>query len=173
MSLIFSVLFSFSIFRAAGLVSSGVTIKLAEILQQPTPIQRVNNVVLADAARPHLQITPSRVEIATAQDVEVLDAGYLHEHYFNAIGGGEYAVYVQFISITAKKVSRNVMIVDPQNGEARERCLTQRILDDDTNIAFICNIDMSGRWRVLILGRDQESVGAYFVGVERLDTGGF
>jgi hypothetical protein len=34
---------------------------------------------------------------------------------------------------------------------------------------FTCLIDVTGVWRVLIMGRDQESVGAYFVGVQKLD----
>lgn len=168
-SMLFSMFFSLAVFRAAGLMSSGLSMQLASLLQQPTPIERLENQPLSQIDRPQLQLTPSRVEMAAERDVEVLDAGYMHEHHFTAVSGAEYAVYVQFISVTARRVGRNVMIVDPNGGEAMRRCAAQRILNDDTNVAYICNVDVPGRWRVLILGRDQESVGAYFVGVDRLD----
>jgi hypothetical protein len=168
-SILFSVFFSMTVFRAAGLLSSSLTSKLAALLNQPTPVEAFNGTPLAMIDRPQLLMTPSRVEAAVKQDVEILDAGYLHEHTFKGEYGGEYAVYVQFLSLNAKKVARNVMIVDPNNGEAGRRCEAQQMLQDGTNMIFTCTVDVPGTWRVLILGRDTESVGAYFIGVEKLD----
>lgn len=168
-SILFSVFFSLTVFRAAGLLSSGMTVKFASLFNQPTPVEAFQGTPIALINRPHLLMTPSRVEPAVAQDVEILDAGYLHEHIFNGVSGGEYAIYVQFLSLNAKKVARNIMIVDPNKGEAGQRCAAQQMLQDGTNMIYTCLIDVPGTWRVLILGRDTESVGAYFIGVQKLD----
>jgi hypothetical protein len=168
-SILFSIFFSMAVFRAAGLLSSNISAGLARLMNQPTPVVAFNGTPLAMIDRPQLRMTPSHVEAALPQDVEILDAGYLHEHRFQGQYGTEYAIYVQFLSLTAKKVARNIMIVDPNNGEAGRRCETQQMLQDGTNMIYTCMIDVTGEWRVLILGRDTESVGAYFIGVEKLD----
>jgi hypothetical protein len=169
LSLLFSIFFSMSVFRAAGLMTAEFSAKLASFFSQPAPAAQINSTPIALIDKPQLILTPSRVEAASAQDVEILDAGYVHDHTFTTRSGGEYAIYVQFISATAKRVRRNISIVDPNGGEAGQRCDSQPILTDDTNAAFICMIDVPGSWHVLIMGRDQESVGAYFVGVQKLD----
>ncbi len=168
-SIFFSIFFSLSVFRAAGLMSAGLSRALAQLFNQPKPVDAINNTPIAMISKPQLILTPSQVKAASPQGVEVLDAGYVHEHNFIGVPGVEYAVYVQFISATAKHVTRNVTIVDPNNGEAGQRCPVEHVLQDDTNVSFVCNVDVPGKWRILIMGRDQESVGAYFVGVRKLD----
>ena len=168
-SMLFSVFFSLTVFRAAGLMSADLSMRIASILNQPTPAQAFGGTPIASIDRPQLLMTPSHVEVASPKDVEILDAGYLHEHFFEGRAGQEYAIYVQFLSLTAKRVNHNVMVVDPNNGEAGRRCTIQSMLKDGTNVIYTCYVDVPGTWRVLILGRDQESVGAYFIGVEKLD----
>jgi hypothetical protein len=127
-SILFSVFFSLTVFRAAGLLSPAITSKISALLNQPTPAEAFGGTPLALVERPQLHMTPSHVEAAVSQDVEILDAGYLHEHTFKGVPGQEYAIYVQFLSLTAKRVNRNVMIVDPNNGEAGQRC----------HVVFLC-----------------------------------
>jgi hypothetical protein len=102
------------------------------------------------------------------QDADVLENGYLHEYTFDAVSGNEYAIYVQFLSFAANAVSRNVVVLRPDGTDAGANCQRDHILEGDNNITYICAIDMTGTWNVRILGRDGESVGAYFIGIERM-----
>lgn len=102
------------------------------------------------------------------QDTDVLEHGYLHEYTFEAAAGAEYAVYVQFLSFAANRVSRNVVILRPDGTDASSICQRDHILAGDNNITYLCDIDMAGTWNVRILGRDGESVGVYFIGIERM-----
>lgn len=98
---------------------------------------------------------------------DALEPGYAHEYVFDARSGEELAIYVQFISMTAHRVSRNVAIFNTIGQDASKFCLSDTILQDDSGIVFICNINQTGRWQVRILGREGESTGAYTVAVER------
>lgn len=102
------------------------------------------------------------------QDTDVLEHGYLHEYTFEATRGSEYAIYIQFLSFAANRVSRNVVVLRPDGTDAGTDCQRGQILEGDNNITLICHIDMAGTWSVRILGRDGESVGVYFIGIERM-----
>jgi hypothetical protein len=115
-------------------------------------------------------LQPSLVEVATSQDMEILDAGYLHQHTFDGYAGQEYAIYVQFLSVNAADVPRNVALIAPDGREATRLCNRGRILQGGSNLTLTCLLDRSGTWRVNVLGREGESVGTYFIGVERLDA---
>jgi hypothetical protein len=98
---------------------------------------------------------------------DALEPGYAHEYVFDARSGEELAIYVQFISMTAHRVSRNVAIFNPIGQDASGVCQSDSILQDDSGIIFICNINQTGKWKVRIFGREGESTGAYTVAVER------
>lgn len=102
------------------------------------------------------------------QDTDILEHGYLHEYTFEANNGTEYAIYVQFLSFAANRVSRNVAVLRPDGTDAVGGCEHDQILQGDNNITLLCGIDLSGTWTVRILGRDGESVGVYFIGIERM-----
>jgi hypothetical protein len=75
-------------------------------------------------------------------------------------------VYVQFLSLAANRVSRNVVVLRPDGSNATPTCTQDAILQGDNNVTLDCPIDKTGTWKVRILGRDRESVGAYFVGIQ-------
>ncbi len=176
MGCLFSILLMFFVstfaFRAIGLISSGLTAGFNALFGLPTPVVEFHGTPLAELEDAPLLLKPSHSEIATARDIEILDNGYLNEHTFEARAGEEMLVYVQFLSVNANRVSRNVMIVDPNGNDASGQCLRDTILKGDTNITFACVMQRSGTYSVRVLGRDGESVGTYFVGVESLDDFG-
>jgi hypothetical protein len=106
------------------------------------------------------------------QDTDVLEHGYLHEYTFEARVGSEYAIYVQFLSFAANRVSRNVVVLRPDGTDVGGGCQRDQILEGDNNITLLCHIDVTGTWNVRILGRDGESVGVYFIGIERMSRAG-
>jgi hypothetical protein len=154
------------------LISSGITAGFNALFGLPTPVLEFNGTPLADLENAPLLLTPSHSEIANTRDMEILDNGYLNEHTFEARAGEEMLVYVQFLSVNANRVSRNVMIMAPNGKDAGGQCFRDTILQGDTNITFACLIQQTGTYRVRVLGRDGESVGTYFVGVESLDDFG-
>lgn len=105
------------------------------------------------------------------QEMQVLHDGYLHEYHFEASAGSEVAIYVQFLSLTAKAVRRNVAVFDASGQDARGRCQRDAILQDGSGIIFTCRVSQSGTWTVRIFGKEGESSGAYFISVERLGGG--
>jgi hypothetical protein len=78
------------------------------------------------------------------------------------------AVYVQFLSLSANRVSRNVVLLRPNGSNATGGCERGTILQGDNNITLTCVLDTTGTWKIRILGRQGESVGVYFVGVEQM-----
>jgi hypothetical protein len=168
-AIVFSMSLSIFVFRVFGFINSGALSGIGALFGNPTPVAAIQGTPFAEVAQPYLYMTPSHVEKAVAQDMEILDDGYMHEHFFQANAGQEYAVYVQFLSVNANHVSRNMVVLDPDRQNAMDRCVSGRILEGDNNITLICAIDKSGTWRVRIVGRNTESVGAYFVGVENME----
>lgn len=178
---LFYIILSFSCsmvtMRAVGF-SNPVLTTLNTLSGGPTPALEFYGTPLAYYEQAAMQMTPVHIDEASrsatgniglmVESMEILDHGYMHEHTFYARDGEEIAIYVQFLSLNARYVDRHVALVDPADYAARDVCEEHRILQDNTNIAFICPIDRTGTWRVRIVGVDGESTGAYFVGVEPL-----
>lgn len=134
----------------------------------PVPVHAIEGTPIEDREDAIVIMTPVQSNEASNQEVEIMDHGYLHEYKFDAIQNESYAIYVQFMSVNANHVSRNVAIIDPEGSDATGICERQRILEGDMGTAFTCQANMSGEWAVRVLGVTGESVGAYFVGVEKL-----
>lgn len=98
---------------------------------------------------------------------DVLDAGYAHEYTFIPLMGDEVAIGIQFFSPTATNVGPNVAVLDPLDVNAEQHCERDAIFQDDSGIAFICQINQPGQWKVQILGRQGESTGVYVITVDR------
>jgi hypothetical protein len=98
---------------------------------------------------------------------DALSAGVSHEYEFEVFRGEEVAIAVQFFSPTAQNVPRNVAIFDADGRDATHRCQRETIIDGSSGAAFVCQVHVAGYWRVRILGRNNESTGAYIVTLER------
>lgn len=158
-------LFTFSIIGVLpGFLSSMIV-----LLGGPTPVGAVNGVPIEDIPDAVLVVPPSQSKPIVNREMDILANGYNHEYTFDAAVGEEVAVYVQFLSVAANAVSANVAILAPNGQNYVDFCQRDRILQGgDSNVAFICPISISGVWKVRVLGRNEQSIGAYFVGVERL-----
>jgi hypothetical protein len=136
----------------------------------PTPVAQVNGTPIKDIPNAVEKVPPSQSKEAQEKMVDVLENGYSHEYTFSGKPGDEVAVYVQFMSLSAKAVSRNVAIIAPNNQNVVSTCERDRILQGaDSNVTFTCQLAQQGIYRVRVLGRTGESVGAYFVGVQKLN----
>jgi hypothetical protein len=98
---------------------------------------------------------------------DVLDPGFTHEYTFRGNSGEELAIGVQFFSPTAQKVGPNVAVLDPDDLNAEGHCQRDSILKDNSGVAFICQIHVTGNWKLQLFGRAGESTGVYVVTVER------
>lgn len=153
---------------AIGLMP-GVFSRVNQITGGPTPSTEIDGTPIVYVPNAPLLITPVISEPINTQDIEVLEHGYLHEYAFDVDRGDEVAIWVQFLSVDAKKVSRNVVLLNPQDQNVTPICDLDHIMQDgDNGITLICPIDVSGEWKVRILGRQGESVGVYFIGVQTL-----
>ncbi|MGQ9908305.1 MAG: hypothetical protein ACUVS2_05655 [Candidatus Flexifilum sp.] len=152
-------------------IVSGVFGTIARATGGPTPVMEWQGVPLSAVENAAYVLPAAQSEPALVRDADVLDDGYVHEYTFAGTAGQEVAVYVQFLSLGADRVSRNVAILRPDGSDGRGSCTRDQIIQGDNNIVYICTLNQSGTWRVRILGRAGESVGAYFVGVEEF-TGG-
>lgn len=150
-----------------GVITGPIT-ALTVLTGGPQPVNEIEGVPIEQINDAPLRVEPAIRETAQARDTEVIDHGYLHAYTFNAAAGDTYSIYVQFLSVTANRVSRNVVIVNPSGRNATSQCQNDPILQGDNNVAFTCGINQSGAWQVRILGRRNESVGVYFIGVQKL-----
>ena len=170
---VFSILLSFSLsifaFRAIGWLSPHMTGVLSMLTGGSPPVFEIEGTPIELVEDAPLIITPAMVKEAAPEGMEVMDAGYLHEHQFYGSRGQEYAIYVQFLSEHAQRVSRNVVILNPFDEDSTALCEQDTILRGDNGITFICVLNASGTWKVRVLGRENESVGAYFIGVQKFD----
>lgn len=164
--LIFSASCTAITLNLVGVITGPVT-AITVITGGPQPVTEVNGTPLENVSDAPMRVEASSSESAQTQDTNVLDPGYLHEYNFRATAGESYSIYVQFLSVTANRVSRNVAIVDPHGRNAAPTCQRDQILQGDNNVAYTCSINETGEWRVRILGRRGESVGVYFVGVQK------
>lgn len=170
--LIYTFLFIFMIFtsgaimRAVGFLSMG---GLNTLFGDP-PITELDGIPLAQVEDAIYRISPNLQKASSSQGMEIVDAGYVHQHDFMGVRGEQYAIFIQFLSFTATNVSRNVVIISEDGRNIMMACERTSILANagDTGVAYTCTLPASGRYAVRVLGREGESVGAYFVGVERL-----
>ncbi len=151
----------------AGIITGPITL-LTKILGGGAPVTQIGGKPISEVSDAPLEVEPSQIKPLENRDANVIEPGYAHEYTFEARRGWEMAIYVQFLSIAANKVSRNVVVLRPNNTDATPTCDRNAILQGDNNVTFTCLIDADGLWKVRILGRDHESVGAYFVGAERM-----
>ncbi len=165
--LILSVASSFFVMSVLGLGAAGWIIGLITGVQ---PVTEIDGVPIEDVAAAPLMVPANRsLTIEPGQQqVDILYPGYAHEYGFNVRAGDELLVYVQFISPTAKNVSRNVVMVDPRGDNAEGVCVREGILTDNSGVAFSCPINRNGNWKVRIFGREGESSGAYYLSGETL-----
>lgn len=157
--------FTLIVLNMAGIVS-GVWGTISRFTGGAAPVTEVDGVPLARVEDAAYLLPAAQSEPALVRDTDVLDTGLLHEYTFDGVRGREVGIYVQFLSLGANRVSRNVAIVRPDGSDGRRACQQESILEGDNNVVFVCTLDADGLWRVRIVGRDGESVGAYFVGVE-------
>lgn len=149
-----------------GVITGPVT-AITVITGGPQPVTLLDGVPIGQIDDAVLRIEPSQVKAALQRDTNVLDPGYVHAYTFNARDGETYAIYVQFLSVTANRVSRNVALVSPNGGNRTANCQRDQILQGDNNIVLTCTVSATGEWTVRVLGRENESVGVYFIGVDK------
>jgi hypothetical protein len=146
--------------------------KLRNLVIGRSPSQTINGTPMRDIPNIALTLTPSYNRDLTDQKTtgDIMVAGDVHEYKFQAATGQELAINVQFISLTAKKVGRNVGIVRPDGTNAENTCQRDSILKDGSSVVFICKIDKTGLWHVRIYGIVNQSTGAYVVGIQSMDA---
>lgn len=163
--LLFGMCCSLITMNMVGVISGPIT-AVTMLTGGATPVTHVDGVPLRDLEDAPLRVVPAQTELLEERDTDVLEPGYEHEYTFTGSRGQEVAIYVQFLSIAANRVSRNVVVLRPDDTNATDQCETGTILQGDNNITLTCLLDTTGVWKVRILGRETESVGAYFVGIE-------
>jgi hypothetical protein len=159
---------SYFVMSVLGLQIAG---RIASVLSGAPAVREYNGVPVDQLPDPALVVPADQTApLRTGQqEMQVLPAGYVHEYHFEAAARTEVAIYVQFLSLTAKAARRNVAVLDAAGQDARGRCQRDAILQDGSGIIFTCQVDRGGTWTVRIFGKEGESSGAYFVSVERLE----
>ncbi len=152
-----------------GVISGPIT-AITRLFGGASPVKEIDGVPISQVDDAPVRIAPSESKPITSNDANVLEPGYVHEYTFAGVRGQEYAVYVQFLSLGANRVSRNVVLMRPDDSAATNLCESNVILQGDNNITLTCPLDVTGTWKVRILGREGESVGAYFVGVQKIQS---
>ncbi len=158
---------------AASVLGLGVAGRIAALLAGAPAVREYNGVPVDQLPDPALVVPADQTApLRTGQqEMQVLPVGYVHEYRFETAARTEVAVYVQFLSLTAKAARRNVAVLDAAGQDARGRCQRDAILQDGSGIIYTCQVDRGGTWTVRIFGKEGESSGAYFVSVERLSGG--
>ncbi|GAB4521593.1 MAG: hypothetical protein OHK0046_33190 [Anaerolineae bacterium] len=157
-----------------GLVGAipGAIGSVDKLLSGAEPVREVDGVPIEDIPDAPVVVPPSQSKDVNARQVDVLDHGFNHEYLFDAVAGEEVVGYVQFMSVNASAVADNVRILDPENtivtNEVCEFLGEGGLLGGQGNVTFTCQINKTGEWKVRVLGVEGESIGAYFVGVEKL-----
>lgn len=133
-----------------------------------TPVREINGTPVFALPDAVIVVEPSKSqELVEQQPVsDILEPGFAHEYVFSGFQGQELAIGVQFFSPTANRVNRNVVILDPDEFSAERLCERDRILEGDNGVAFICQINKTGQWKLRLFGREGESSGAYVVALE-------
>jgi serine/threonine protein kinase len=146
--------------------------RIAGFITGQSPAQEINGIPIEQLADAPLLVPPSssKEAFSGSREVDILQSGYNHEFVFSANSGENMAIYVQFISLTAKNAPRNVAIINPFGEDGRDVCNVDDILQDGSGVVYDCDINISGAWKVRIFGREGESSGAYFFSIERLEA---
>lgn len=165
--LLFGMCCSLITMNMAGIISGPIT-ALTMLTGGATPVTHIDGLPLRDVDDAPLRVAPAQSEALEERDTDVLEPGYEHEYTFTGSDGVEFAIYVQFLSLAANRVSRNVVVLRPDDSDATDLCVRDTILQGDNNLTLTCVLDADGIWKVRILGREAESVGAYFVGIEQM-----
>ena len=165
--LVFGMSCSMITMNLAGLITGPIT-AVTQLTGGPTPVREIEGKPLSQVENAALLVEPSQSKPLEGRDADVLEPGYEHEYTFNGSKGHEVAIYVQFLSVGANRVSRNVVVLRPDDSDGTSTCDKDAILEGDNNITLTCTVDVTGIWKVRILGREKESVGAYFVGVQQM-----
>jgi hypothetical protein len=155
-------------------VFPGVIGAAVQLFNGPQPTTEIDGKPIETVEDAIARIEPMQSQPAVPSDVDMLDHGYVHEYSFEARRYDEVFIYVQFMSVQAHNVQRNVRIFDPSGAVAPTNvCVYQRDsgpISSPSNAAYICDIQRAGTWTVRILGVENESVGAYFIGVEKVEA---
>jgi len=165
--LLFAMSCSLITMNMVGIITGPVT-WVTVLTGGATPVRELDGTPIASVSDAPLRVEASQSKPLEARDTDVLEPGYAHEYTFASSSGAEVAIYVQFMSLAANKVSRNVVLVRPNGSNATGICERDAILQGDNNITLTCTIDATGQWKLRILGREGESVGAYFVGMQHM-----
>ncbi|MFN8531729.1 MAG: hypothetical protein U0670_24245 [Anaerolineae bacterium] len=149
-------------------VVSGPLSAIGQLMGGPTPIANWEGTPIAEVANAALVVPAAQSKPVQPRAVDVLEPGFLHEYVFQATLNTEVAIYIQFLSTAANNVGRNVAIVNPQGDDVTRHCEQRGVIEGSNNIMYTCPIQEAGTWQVRLLGRANESVGAYFIGFEVL-----
>jgi hypothetical protein len=167
--LVFGTSCSMITMNLAGLITGPIT-AVTQLTGGATPVREIAGKPLNQVDNAVMLVEPSQTKELQGKDADVLEPGYAHEYTFVGSRGRDVAVYIQFLSVAANRVSRNVALLRPDNSNGTSTCQKDVILQGDNNITLTCTLDVTGVWKVRILGRAQESVGAYFVGVQQISS---
>jgi hypothetical protein len=138
-----------------------------------TPVRDINGTPVYARPDAVIVVEPSKSQALQHQQPisDILEPGFAHEYVFDGFQGQELAIGVQFFSPTASRVNRNVVILDPDEVGTDRVCDRDRILEGDNGVAFICQINKTGQWKLRLFGREGESSGAYVVALEVFGEG--
>ncbi len=156
-------------FNLVGLIHGPITV-LTQLTGGGNPTTQIEGTPLAQVPNAVLKVPVTQSKPLNHRDTDVLEPGYAHQFTFSGQTKTEVAIYIQFLSVAANRVSRNVALLRPDDSDATTLCQRDTILQGDNNITLTCPLDTSGVWKVKVLGREGESVGAYFVGVEQIQS---
>src|SRR5215208_5727348 len=106
-----------------------------------TPVTQIDGLPLSEIEDAPLRVVPAQTEPLVERDTDVLEPGYEHEYTFAGTDGVEMAIYVQFLSLAANRVSRNVVVLRPDDSDATDLCERNTILEGDNNLALTCVLD--------------------------------
>jgi len=137
------------------------------LLGGPTPMSEWNGTPVKDIPDAVLIVPPAKSAHATTRIIDILEPNYTHEYTFDGAEGEQVAISVQFISVSARAVRRNVAILSPSGQNEAEYCQREGV-SDSSSISYECSLTEAGTWRLLVFGRANESVGLYFASVQKL-----
>ncbi|MBK8027373.1 MAG: hypothetical protein IPK19_39780 [Chloroflexi bacterium] len=151
-----------------GVVSGPIAL-MTSLAGGPQPVREIDGRPLGEVEDAVVRVGATQSEPAQPFDVDVLDTGYLHEYTFPAATGETVAVTVQFLSLYADRVSRNVALVGPGGIDITASCQRDVILGRERHVTMLCTAPEGGPYALRVLGRQGESVGVYWINLERMD----
>ncbi len=159
-------------FSLVGIIP-GVIGFTTQLLGGGRAVTQIDGVPIEDIPNAAALVPPSKSVGAPQQGADAIDHGYSHEYVFAAQSGQEYYIYIQFMSVSAGNVAKNVAVLDPSGGIVTDTACQSLgdsgLLGGEGNTTITCEINQNGFWKVRILGVRGESVGAYFIGVRSAD----